>query len=60
MAKKITITLTERDAFLIDRALGWECLTEKIEKGEYALSWLALSRRINKKLRDAGADIEEA
>lgn len=58
MAKTITIELTQREAMLIDKALAYETLDEEIEQGEYANSWLALYRRINKKMRDAGADIE--
>lgn len=58
--QSITITLTEQEAFMIDKALGNETLTEEIGQGEYANSWLAVWRRINKKLREAGADVEEA
>lgn len=58
--KRITITLTEQEASKIDKALSYETLTEEIGKGEYAYSWLAYYRRINKKLREAGADVEEA
>lgn len=58
--KKITITLTEYEAFLIDKALGYETVSEDIGKGGYARSWTAIYRRINKKLREAGADVEEA
>lgn len=60
MAKKIVIELTEQEAFMIDKALGNETLTEEIGQGDYPNSWLAHYRRINKKLRNAGADIEEA
>lgn len=56
----VTITLTEYEAYLIDKALGYETMTEEIGQGEYARSWTALYRRINKKLREAGADVEEA
>lgn len=60
MAKTITITLTDYEARCIDKALGYTILDETIEKGQYQSSWLALWRRINKKLREAGADVEEA
>lgn len=58
--KRIKIELTEQEAHMIDLALGNETLTEEIGEGEYPSSWLAYYRRINKKLRDAGADVEEA
>lgn len=57
---KIKIELTEQEAFMIDKALSDETLTEEINKGEYANSWLAHYRRVNKKLREAGAELEEA
>ena len=56
----VTITLTEYEAYLIDKALGYETMSEEIGQGGYARSWTALYRRINKKLREAGADVEEA
>lgn len=60
MAKTITITLTENEACRIDKALGYMILDEDIDEGQYQASWLAIYRRINKKLREAGADVEEA
>ena len=58
--KRVTITLTEYEAWRIDKALGFLTLDEDIDAGHYSASWLALHRRINKKLRKAGADVEEA
>lgn len=58
--KYITVKLTEQEAFMIDKALSYNILDEDITKGQYGNSWLAHYRRINKKLREAGADLEEA
>lgn len=58
--KRITITLTDNEAWRIDKALGYMTLDEDIDEEQYQSSWLALWRRINKKLREAGADVEEA
>lgn len=60
MAKTITIELTDNEAWRIDKALGYMTLDEDIDEGQYQTSWLAVYRRINKKLRDAGANVEEA
>ncbi len=58
--KRITVTLTEREAMRIDKALGYMTLDEDVSLGDYSNSWLAHYRRVNKKLRVAGANIEEA
>ena len=58
--KYITVKLTEQEAFMINKALSYNVIDEMIGKGEYPNSWLAHYRRINKKLREAGADLEEA
>lgn len=47
---KYTITLTEWQAEMISRALGYMTLDEKIGKGEYGFSWLRLSRDFDKKI----------
>lgn len=57
---RIKVELTDREAFLIDKALSNETLTEDIGQGDYPSSWLYVYRSINRKLRKAGADVEEA
>lgn len=47
---KYTITLTEWQAEMISRALGYMTLDERIGKGEYGFSWLRLSRDFDKKI----------
>lgn len=44
------ITLTEWQAEMISKALGYMTLDEKIGKGEYGFSWLRLSRDFDKKI----------
>lgn len=56
---RIKVELTDREAFLIDKALANETLTEDIGQGEYPSSWLCVYRSVNRKLRKAGADVEE-
>ena len=58
--KRIKLELTEREAYLLDKALGYMTLDEDIDLGRYPSSWLRLYRDVNKKLRSAGADVEEA
>lgn len=53
--KYITVKLTDHEAYMISKALAYNILDEDIGKGEYPSSWLAHFRRINKKLREAGA-----
>lgn len=47
---KYTITLTEWQAEMISKALGYMTLDERIGKGEYGFSWLRLSRDFDKKI----------
>ena len=47
---KYTITLTEWQAEMISRVLGYMTLDERIGKGEYGFSWLRLSRDFDKKI----------
>lgn len=44
------ITLTEWQAEMISKALGYMTLDEDIDKGEYGRSWLRLSRDFDKKI----------
>lgn len=45
-----TITLTEWQAEMISKALGYMTLDEKIDEGTYGRSWLRLSRDFDKKI----------
>lgn len=47
---KYTITLTEWQAEMISKALGYMTLDEKIDKGEYGRSWLRLLYDFDKKI----------
>ena len=44
------ITLTEWQAELISKALGYMTLDEEIDKGGYSIPWLKLSRDFDKKI----------
>lgn len=46
----MTITLTEWQAEMISKALGYMTLDETIGAGEYGHSWLRLSRDFDKKI----------
>ena len=56
---QVAVKLTQYEAQMIDKALYYMTLDEEISKGQYRCSWLSINRRINKKLRDAGAEIEK-
>lgn len=44
------ITLTEWQAEMISKALGYMTLDEEIDRGKYSSSWLKLSRDFDKKI----------
>ena len=44
------IALTEWQAEMISKALGYMTLDEEIDRGKYSTSWLKLSRDFDKKI----------